>query len=79
MRIDGIYFDSSETNGSNRHLNKRIFDSIDAASGVIFQSEFSVALLKDITENRSPSTVILNGAFKTSEGYDERKSDRMLC
>ena len=46
VRIDGIYFDSSETNGSNRHLNKRIFDSIDAASGVIFQSEFSRRLVE---------------------------------
>jgi glycosyltransferase involved in cell wall biosynthesis len=63
LRIDGIYFDKKNTTGDNYKLNKRIFKSIDSASGVIFQSNFSKNLVEyHYGKIHVPSTVILNGA-----------------
>lgn len=63
LRIDGIYFDRRNTFGDNAALNRRIFDSISHANGVLFQSEFSRRLVEGhYGEIRNPHTVIINGA-----------------
>ncbi|MBH65579.1 MAG: hypothetical protein CL784_03580 [Chloroflexi bacterium] len=63
LRLDGVYFDKEETEGSNQALNRPIYKSINKASGIIFQSEFCKELFEShygpITK---PNIVILNGA-----------------
>jgi len=39
LRLNGIYFDKNETVGSNSKRNRPIFESIDKAAGLIYQSE----------------------------------------
>lgn len=61
LRVDGIYFDSKNTQGDTEELNKTIFDSIDRASGIVFISDFSRLLVEKFHKKvNKPYTVIHN-------------------
>ena len=61
LRVDGIYFDSKNTAGNTYLLNKKIFESISKASGVIYISNFSKDMVhKFYGSPKVPETVIHN-------------------
>ncbi|MDA8687848.1 glycosyltransferase family 4 protein, partial [bacterium] len=63
LRIDGIYYDKKNTYGENQKLNEKIYKSIEKASGIIFQSEFSKKLVEShFGKINNKTTIILNGA-----------------
>jgi len=79
LRIDGIYFDIRNTFGDNDALNKKIFDSIRGASGVLFQSEFSRRLVEGhFGEIRAPHTVIINGAPIVAANRERKVFDKKV-
>ncbi len=88
LRLDGIYFDKKETRGSNIKKNKPIFESIDKAAGVIYQSEFNKKLIEIFKGNqKEPFCIIPNGVDTTEfspDGNDHRerlgikKNERVL-
>lgn len=64
LRLDGLYFDTLETLGSNRTLNTPIFQSIKKASGLVFQSAFARQMFQNFYDQGElpESRIILNGA-----------------
>ena len=61
LRVDGIYFDIKNTFGNTNYLNKKIFDSIEGSSGVIFISEFSKVMVESFHGVvKKPNTIIHN-------------------
>ena len=61
LRVDGIYFDKNNTFGNTKNLNKKIFNSIDNSSGVIFISEFSKQMVESFHGKiNKPNTIIHN-------------------
>ncbi len=58
QRLDGIYFNSEQ---DWKNLNKPIQQTYDAASGVIFQSEFNRRLSEEFFGKKEKSAVIRNG------------------
>jgi glycosyltransferase involved in cell wall biosynthesis len=62
LRLDGIAFDLQETCGSNEAINGPIFDGIERAKGVIYQSMFNKRLIETSRgATKEPYTVIPNG------------------
>lgn len=63
LRLDGIYYSQTKTKPSFYELNKPIHSSIEGASGVIYQSQFSKTLVESyFGKQRLPSTIITNGS-----------------
>lgn len=61
IRVDGIYFDSKNTQGDTFNLNKKIFDSIERSKGIIYISEFSRRMVHQFYKKPNvPETVIHN-------------------
>ena len=77
FRVDGIYFDKNETTGSNYEHNKPIFEGVDNAMGIIFQSSFSYKLISSFhTKIDKPYDIINNGVDSkifSPKGSDNRK------
>ena len=62
LRLDGIAFDAKETIGPNKKINKPIFESIMNASGVVYQSVFTKALIESyLGFEKKPFQIIGNG------------------
>lgn len=61
FRVDGAYFDSAETSGSNEILNRPIYEGIAGARGVIIQSLFDLELVRAFGCMNSPYEIINNG------------------
>lgn len=85
LRVDGIYFDKNNTFGNTESLNKKIFNSIDDSSGVIFISEFSKKMVESfhgrikkpniIIHNKVPLNLFRNTGhnFRNILGFDNDK------
>ena len=62
LRLDGFYFDSGETLGSNSRLNAPIVKSINSAQGIIYQSQFTRKFIEEhLIKTDLPSRIIPNG------------------
>jgi glycosyltransferase involved in cell wall biosynthesis len=79
LRLDGIYYDLKERYGSNKKLNYSIFESINNANSIIFQSEFSKSLVQSHYGSLiSSSEVILNGIdIKEKNTCSENQKDKI--
>lgn len=76
LRIDGIYYDLDNTVGNNDILNETIFKSIDNASGIIFQSQFSKKLVeKFYGKIDKPYEIIFNGTYIPTEDPLKKRED----
>ena len=77
FRVDGIYFDIRQTCGLNKEKNEAIFDGIDKAAGVVFQSEFDLTLISKFHKREDkPFEIIHNGVnidFFSSAGMNRRR------
>lgn len=88
LRVDGIYFDKQNKFGDTKILNKRIFDSINKASGIIFISHFSKKMVESFHEKiQKPNIIIhnkvpLNIFNKNGHNYRNKlgigKNDKVL-
>jgi glycosyltransferase involved in cell wall biosynthesis len=65
FRVDGAYFDSAETSGSNETLNRPIYEGIDGACGVVIQSHFDLELVRSFGRVDRPYEIINNGTDLT--------------
>lgn len=66
LRLDGLYFDLSNTIGNSDQKNRPIIKAYNKADGVIFQSHFDRELFKHfIGPTKCNATVISNGAPET--------------
>lgn len=78
FRVDGIYFDQAFSESENRQRNAPIFDGMDKATGIVFQSEFSYeCVCRFHGKPTRPYTIIHNGIDLTSfsdHGKDKRSS-----
>jgi glycosyltransferase involved in cell wall biosynthesis len=79
LRADGIYFDVSETLGSNNKLNEPIFRSIENATGIVFVSAFSRTLIETFFKPVDKPNVIIHNAVDTNifKPGDENMRDRI--
>lgn len=77
FRVDGIYFDRARPAGENAERNRPIFEGIDGAAGVVFQSDFARRLVAAFHgPTQCPHVVIGNGVdvdHFTPEGHDKRR------
>lgn len=88
LRVDGIYFDAQNTFGNTNTLNKKIFDSIDDSSGVIFISEFSKIMVEafhgrinkpySIIHNKVPLNLFKPNGHNFRSKLGLKKSDKVL-
>lgn len=66
LRVDGISYDLAVSPVANAQRNKPIFDGIDAATGVIFQAQFSLNLITKFRKRPDCLfTIIPNGVDLT--------------
>ena len=64
LRVDGIYYHNTQSNPSSEQLNLPIKKSLAGADGVIFQSNFSKALIEhQFGKLQCKSTIIRNGTL----------------
>lgn len=77
FRVDGIYFDRGRPPAENAARNRPIFEGIDGAAGLVFQSEFARRLVERFHRvPGTPSEVIGNGVDLeefSPEGRDMRR------
>ena len=77
FRVDGICFDKKEIDKANNLKNKPIFDGIDRAAGIVFQSRFDYKLVtKFYGKIDKPYEIINNGVdinIFSPEGSNKRK------
>src|SRR5690606_6065135 len=63
QRLDGIFYNTDTKYGDWWNQNKRIFDTYECASGIIFQSQFSKDLVEAFfgAKHQDVVTIINNG------------------
>jgi len=76
IRIGGIFFDKKNTVCNTEAENKKIFDSIDKSSGVIFISNFTKELTLKFHKNLTSPNIIINNSVSlknfSSTGSNKR-------
>ena len=88
LRVDGIYFDLKNTFGDTSNLNKKIFNSIDNAEGVIFISEFSKKIVEKfygilnkpwtIIHNKVPNDIFNPYGSNYRKKFNLKVTDKVL-
>ncbi len=88
LRVDGIYFDKKNTAGDTIKLNKKIFDSINRATGVIFISDFSKKMVEKFygklliphttIHNKVPLDIFNNKGNNYRQKLGISKNDKVL-
>ena len=88
LRVDGIYFDILNTYGNTDFLNKKIFDSIDKAEGIVFISEFSKKIVERfhgkidkpniVIHNKVPLNIFTSSGNNYRSKLNFKKTDKVL-
>ncbi len=88
LRVDGLYLDKFNHKFQTDKLNKKIFDSIDKASGLIFISEYSKKIVEKMHKKIKIPNIVIHNAVDIAQfsnfghnlrrkfGFDE--NDRVI-